>query len=284
MEIKRISKKIVASLIVSIIILAQFSNYRFETEAAVITGNEKLYLALSDSNPEKSNGIGYAINDPNNNPNAGSVIWNIVSYDSKTATTGKNGSNLYCIKAEYGQTWQAEQNTAAKVEYNNSYNVASLSRQNETNSEVVKDLIKSEYFNEILFLIDNMYIPEEDNKTLFLTNMGFEPQDGDDAGMYKIPGTIDLVGEDDFPTDEDIVAVQQAAIWYYTNFKVGNKSVFNQKDKTQWLNFKTTENGYTQLANADSDSHRDLIVTAIYNQLIKKDDEEAQKQAGTTYK
>ena len=124
--LKKFSKKFIASLIMSIIVLAQFSNYRFESEAAVITTGDQdnLYLALSETNPESDDGWGYSIGNPGEP--GGNNIWNIVSYETATSTEAKNGSNLYCIKAEYGTTWEDNAKPGTRVTYNKSYDLSSL--------------------------------------------------------------------------------------------------------------------------------------------------------------
>ena len=51
-------------------------------------------------------------------------------------------------------------------------------------------------------------------------------------------------------TDEDVDAVQQAALWYFTNYDGGDSytNVFNQLGKKTWLFYKTTTmSEYTRL-------------------------------------
>ncbi|MBQ9659501.1 MAG: Cys-Gln thioester bond-forming surface protein, partial [Clostridia bacterium] len=218
MELKRISKKLIASLMLTIIVLAQFSNYRFVTEAAVIAKADSLKLALSEKNPETN--WGYSIN-------GNKKIWNIVD-----KTTGKSGSNLYCIKAEYGETWLGTPTTT--VTYDKSYNAYELSSTNLTTSNTANTLIKSTAnYSALLWIADNVFMPGE-NKTTFLSKMGIT-WDADEE-MYVLPNT-DLIGEEEFPTDDDIIAVQQAAIWYYTNYKVGSDSTYNLLNNDSWLKY-----------------------------------------------
>ena len=84
---------------------------------------ETIYVNLTNVD---TNGVGYRIGKPTVNteedPATNAVIWNITTYDSASATTAsRTQRNLYCIKANYGDTWNKSKNT--KIAYNLSYDL-----------------------------------------------------------------------------------------------------------------------------------------------------------------
>ena len=65
-----------------------------------------LYVNLSKTD---INGIGYGNGNPNpdngGTSNQGEYIWNLITQDSLTGPVSKTQKDLYCVKADYGQTW-----------------------------------------------------------------------------------------------------------------------------------------------------------------------------------
>ena len=69
-----------------------------------------------------ANKIGYGIGNPNQE--GGKYIWNLTSYNSNNVDdTSMPQRNLYCIKAEYGKTWEEAKKPGDIIEYNLQYNL-----------------------------------------------------------------------------------------------------------------------------------------------------------------
>ena len=69
-------KKLLSSIMVAIIVLGQFSGYRFVSKAATITTEDgPIYLSLSKTN-EKGNGYAFGMNTQGGD---GKYIWSITA-------------------------------------------------------------------------------------------------------------------------------------------------------------------------------------------------------------
>ena len=244
MKTQKTWKKLLSSILMAIIILGQFSSFHFTSKAEVITTEEgdSLYLKLSRTNEDATNPLGYGFG-MDAQGGSGKVIWSFMSGDENNGNY-KYATNLYCIRAEYGTTWRENQTTM--VTYNKSYNIPLT--QN-TESTVANEMLTGTYSNEILWIIDNMYIPgestEEDLKA-YLKTAGIEYIVEEGGYIYTPTANHNYVNIPavsntylDTLTEEDIVAIQQMAIWYYTNY--GENSVYNKLGDTPYLQY--TENG-----------------------------------------
>lgn len=276
MKKQTLFKKLISSIMVAIIALGQFSVLKFISEAAVITGGDgPIYISLSKTN---ENGNGYAFG-MNQNGGEGKHIWSMVVSKDENGTDAIHASNIYCIKAEYGETWQT--NPLVLVKYNKNYEVP-LTQNSE--QQVANDVLFGEYKNEILWLIDNLYIPEESEQadfTKFLNNAGIYYDDYDQGYSYVPTEEHDytnLVGTDAFAetvNEEDIVAIQQAAIWYYTNYGE-NENIYDKTGIANWLQYTTNalledttgQNKYPQLSTLSTARNEHAII--IYNYLINE--------------
>ena len=124
--------------------------------------NEVLYVGI---NATYKNGTGYSIGRPNN---GGKELWNLRNYNS-----GNIGDEsvalrqLYCLKGEYGASWEI--NTNNIVGYNLSYDLQEdrdklmqllgSASQGTPNNIVSQILNTSGYYRELLWVLDNSYIP-----------------------------------------------------------------------------------------------------------------------------
>lgn len=220
------------------------------------------------------NNIGYAINNPYDNGSTtdsivGTKIWDIVRYSSSTATTFDTAENLYCVRAGVGF-----RNTSEKAMYNISYN---LKTEREaivaSNNTVLQSIVNNGQYYKLLALTDILYlnnISTENDKIALL----------EAAGIYEEDYTAMI-------TDSDIEAVQQAAIWYFTNHddQLFDR-VFDNMSKDIWLYYRTLEmeqNGdtYTSLSDYDmqfnengakvgSGMQREEQANLLYRYLINK--------------
>ena len=91
--------------------------------------NETVYVNLTKLD---TNGVGYGIGNPtvandSGKPATNAYIWNITTYDSNNASAvSKQQRNFYCIKANYGDSWNANKDTI--VAYNLSSAVAPITK------------------------------------------------------------------------------------------------------------------------------------------------------------
>ena len=201
-------------------------------------GNETIYVNLTKAD---INNIGYGVGDPTQQ--GGKYIWNLMQYNSNSVSdVSVPQRNLYCIKAEYGTTWQNSQKPEQIVEYNLSYDlqderekVLSSLVDNGTTDDVIKALLDpaGKAYREILWILDNAYIPGTTDKTEYLEKAQI---DTDWYSQYPL-------------TDADIKAVEQMAIWYFTNYQIDGETVYNKTTSTDWLQI-TTNGGlsYTNLS------------------------------------
>ena len=220
----------------------------------------------TDSDPAN---MGYAINDPDTNGSTsggnikGAKLWKIVKYSSPSATTYDNSIDYYCIRAGIGF-----RNTDGKVLYNVSYDFKKdRSQLQSSTNNILKILSSDNVYYKLLAMSDLMYIKGE-STTQERTEL--------------IEKACSSVGVDveDFAvevTDSDIEAVQQAALWYFTNQdETENFSqIYDQlgMENQQWLRYKIKgESSYRPLSDYDGSGlegeQRQIQAIAIYNYLI----------------
>ena len=256
--------------------------------------SETIYVNLTKLD---TNGVGYGIGNPTTaneegQPASNAYIWNITTYDSATSTTASNTQrNLYCIKANYGDSWNTNKDTI--VAYNLSYDLQAdrqtLLSKIVDNGKDIDDIIKtllseSGYYRELLWILDNSYIEGQTDKIEFLSNIGINYDSSEGAYYYDPIDGYDysaLVSSNGYTeanliTDADIKAVQRAVIWYYTNYLADTTqdAVFNQKFKTDWLTITTDGTTYQQLADYNKFASteigplREEQALVLYNYLI----------------
>ena len=291
MKKQSLLKKIISSIMVAIIVLGQFSSYKFISIAETVkVEDDQVYLSLSKTN---ENGFGYAFG-MNTHGGNGEHIWNIVASEDEQGTNSKYTSNFYCIKAEYSDTWDVNGTPETLVKYNKNYE---LPLEQRVGWEISDEVLAGEYKNEILWLIDNLYIPgeaTEEDFNEYLNSAGIFYDEYAKAYYYTVTeGSNDytdlhsaaLRNYKQTVTDEDIVAVQQAAIWYYTNYG----ETFNQKGIAPWLQYTTdelladdtVENQYPYFILLDKG--RAIHATILYNYLIDKAAEVAEEVGNSEY-
>ena len=255
----------------------------------LLAATDTLYVGLSKF---YSNNFGYSIKDPNN---GGMRIWKIQAYKDAEGTE-KQTKNLYCIKAGYGNTWN---NSSENIlTYNERYNLLNKSDiATNSSSDVVKEIVNGNYYGHILWILDRAYAPtgnaslDAQNKTSLLKAAGII-KDEETGNFVYTPSTkydyVSSVNSDFYAdgysiglTDDDIKVVQQAAIWYYTNY---GETLYNQYNTMDWLNY--TENGtsysalsgYHQMTTEEGKMRNDQM-TVLYKYLI-----DSAKNNSTAYK
>ncbi len=197
--------------------------------------------------------LGYAIMNPDANGATtdsivGAKIWQIVKYDNKTSNTFVTG-NFYCVRAGIGFS-----DTNTKAEYTISYDLKTEKTEiAASGNAVLQSIVNNGYYNNLLALTDLVYlkgVSTDTEKTALLNSAGIYALDDEHEDGYE-----NLI------TDSDIEAVQQAAMWYFTNHddalfeRVYNKYGENQ---TSWLFYRTLEmaqNGESYTSLSDYDLH-----------------------------
>ena len=183
-------------------------------------------------------------------------------------------TNYYCLNATAGETWlSGTVGTAAT--YNRSYNLnlesdIELIKNDSALSSTYKNIVNSKYLKQILWILDNLYIPNstdqnDANKKQFLANAGLVYGDLDDAVLddgtkvqgyryikqsdYDYSSKVSDTGKQGYyyvdPSDniqivelpdELIEVAQQSALWYFTNYLDNNDAKSETYNvKNQWL-------------------------------------------------
>ena len=239
-------------------------------------------------------GIGYGIGNAEQSSGNNAVIWNITTHDANGAVSATQ-RNLYCVKANYGATWETAGGPSTVLDYNLSYDLqkdrTELLNKIVDNGTDIDDVVKtllseSGYYRELLWILDNSYIPGTTDKKEFLKSIGIEYDSELQAYVYNpisgydysthVSGNSMMFGysEAHLMTDADIKAVQRAAIWYYTNYKQDptNNEVFNNKERTDWLTITKDGTTYQQLADYNKTTgegpERFEQAQILYNYLI----------------
>ena len=237
--------------------------------------------------------MGYAIFNPYANGSTtdsivGTKIWQIVKYGSKTSSTFETG-NYYCVRAGIGFS-----DTTTKAEYTISYNLKTEKSEIEASGNtVLQKIVTNGYYNNLLALTDLVYlkgVSTDEEKTTLLNA----------AGIYALDDEHDY-GYENLLTESDIEAVQQAAMWYYTNHDdTLFERLYNQfgENKTSWLFYRTSEmaqqnKAYTSLSDYDlhfnsfgaqtgAGLERQEQAVLLYNYLIKTANSNAAAYANGT--
>ena len=222
--------------------------------------------------------MGYAIFNPYANGSStdeivGTKIWEIVKYDNLSSSSYISG-NYYCVRSGVGFS-----DMERKAVYTISYDLKTEKDEiASSGNEVLQKIVNNGYYNNLLALTDLVYLKDvstEAERTALLNA----------AGIYALDDTH-TDGYQYLITDSDIEAVQQAAIWYFTNHDdTLFKDVFDQfgEDKTSWLFYRTEEmeqqnKPYTSLSSYELDFNaqgqtgpgveRQEQAVALYNYLI----------------
>ena len=230
-----------------------------------------IYLGITDlrNNSEPKPAMGYSIGDPVvGGENGAAKIWNIVQYSSESAGEYTE-TNFYCVKAGQGFS-----STKKRQTYNVFYDMKTERNLIASEVPILESFINGTIdlgdgqtinrYDAVLAMFDMMYIhgeSTESEKEQLLADAGITDANSNYA---KYPLTVD-----------DIEAVQQAAMWYFTNYEEGTK--YDKTGNTSWLYYTLTGDTYDQLTNynpnsdmpsVDEGSIREEQARLLYNHLI----------------
>ena len=246
------------SLIITTIILTVCS--------IVYSSGEVMYFSIESLMHRNEPNLGYGIGDPNH---GGDKIWNIVKRSGPNAEDILPG-DYYCLKGGLGFSNEGE-----KVRYDVFLDLKDEKDGIIAQNSVLADLLtgtietndgKVGRYEALLALFDLLYLPDSSKESY---KDELQQKVIEYAAQYDNyhGGEIGLLYE--YPlTDDDIVAAQQVAIWYFTNY--GNET-YNKTDKGSWLYFTTSENGtYNALISGYGiqGKSRGNGAEALYNYLV----------------
>ena len=220
-----------------------------------------LYLGITEMDLE--NNIGYAIGNPNSGgtSNNAAKIWNIVKYSTSTSSDPTE-ADIYCLKAGIGF-----QNVDKRATYDVFYDMKTQKAEIQAQNTILEKLVTGQIplgdgttisqYSAILAVLDMFYYrdtstPEEREALLneALKNMP--------NYQYKL-------------TDNDIEAVQQAALWYFTNYGEENNK-YDMTANSGWLNYTLDGNTYEPLSDYEIGTYegrqRLEQAEALYKYLI----------------
>ena len=274
-------KKLILGIVISIlvILMSLVPNMVYATNLAT-----PVYFGITALRTNSTPNWGYSIGNPDSNDIEGlaAPIWNIVKL-SGLNSNDPTEINAYCVTAGIGFS-----DIKTVAEYDVSYDMRTQRDEIKnprnpvlsklaTGVDVIKDGKTVNSYDALLSLTDLLYLYGE--STQAEKNALLEA-----AGIYE--GAYDAKLSDD-----EIEAIQQAAIWYFTNYdeKVDEIQKYNKYDNVSWLWY--TENGtdYKNLAdylggdfppNEGMGRQKQEQAEALYKYLIDKAIENT--AAGTT--
>ena len=262
MKSKKLSIALVFVLIFFMINILAFSNISYAQ-------NPPLYLGITELKLES--GMGYAIGNPNSGgtTNRGAKIWNVIQYQSETSNTYSE-NNIYCLKAGVGFT-NVDKRAIYDVFYDMKTQKAAIQGQNEILRGLVEGTIELDdgttisRYSAILAALDLFYY----NKT------------SDEAEREALLQAAGVPNYTYNLTDDDIEAVQQAALWYFTNYGEEDGKYDLTSPKSGWLNYTTNGTTYTSLSDYNQGTGegrmRQQQAEILYNYFVRTAKENAPK-------
>ena len=186
-----------------------------------VNSADSKFFGINEYRTLTSPSFGYSLGNPITGGANAAILWNMSEYSSSTSSEPIE-INAYCIKGGVGFA-----NSGEKLEYDQSYDMykdRSVLASNEYG--VVSNLVNGDHYNELLALANLLYLPGIDSESdfdLYLSKFGINPDDP--------RGVLTL---------DDVKAVQQAAIWYFTNY---GEEKYNKLGKQGWLYYADSEEG-----------------------------------------
>ena len=271
MKLKKVLLSVVTVIIFCIYVIGQTAVYA----ATETTGRSFGIIALMSQDPD----FGYAIGDPKANGSdttarVAARIWNIVEYKNGTDQYD-NTQDIFCLREGVGF-----RNINDKATYNIYYDMKQ--EKEEVNQQIYswnKDIDGVNQYNAILAILDMFYIKNQssnDYKEELLAKAGIIKGQGFDESAYM--------------TDTDVKAVQQAALWYFTNYGESTQGLYDKTSDTSsgWLNYTEDGENYKSLSDYNLETNegrqRQIQAEMLYKYLIKTAKENASKyeEANTT--
>ena len=262
-------------MFITCLITTLFSN---KVQAAPLTSER--YYGIAEL--RETTQMGYAMGNP---AQGAERIWKIVRY-SNTSYNDPTEVNVYCIKADQGsyndptevnvyciKADQGFSNQSRTEIYDVSYNMKTERTAIAKQNDVLNKLVNGGQYDNLLALADLLYF--KDASTL-----------SEREHLLDVSGANDVVEKSEFNgveeyyiTDDEIDAVQQAAIWYFTNYQEGGE--YDKYGESAWIWYtSSTDNGqYQSLSSynptnmtspsARAGYYRQQQMVKLYNYLIE---------------
>ena len=198
------SRKFILSVAIALIILALLIPQAF----AATNLNPPIILGIT---AKRQGGFGYSIGGapyPKSDGTTSSAarLWDIVRYDSTSSSSGVHRDmDMFCLNAKYGFESEDGSIKYDRLTYDTKYNMKTEKNKimEKSSREDLRKLTGNKY-NALLALGDLLYIKgQTETEKLSLLNAA-----GIDSQEYTYP-----------LTDDDIWAVEQSVIWYFTNYE-----------------------------------------------------------------
>ncbi len=216
--------------------------------------------------------MGYAMGNP---VTGAERIWKIVQY-SNTNYDDPTEVSAYCIKADQGFS-----NDTLTDIYDVSYNMKTEREAISKQNNILAELISGGQYDNLLALADILYVKGVSTET-------------EREKLLDISGANDVIEKSDFNgieeyyiTDDEIDVVQQAAIWYFTNYKEGGEYDHYNEDSWIWYTSVDDKGVYNNLSSYDPKNmsypsatagyYREQQMVKLYRYLIDTAKSNAQK-------
>ena len=246
----------------------------FPTIVNATQATTPLYLGITEIRTNDTPNMGYAIGDPTKNgpEGYGAKIWNIQEHTGPNdgdPVKADGNKNIYCVKAGVGFS-----DTHKSATYNIFYDMkterATIASNVPPMESVVNGTIETDsgtvnVYNALLALADMLYLIDDEN-------------DETVKEAYLEAANITTDYWDKLLTRDDIAAVQQAAIWYFTNYDDTPEGKYDKTDDDNWLNYTLDGSKYTSLSDyaqgtvngiEDEGYQRQQQAEILYKYLIK---------------
>ena len=225
----------------SILVIMMFA--LFVGQSIVFAASKTFMLSLTRGMDDSENKYAYALNTGDNHR-----ITQIISLGENNQ---KLATNFYCLNATKGASW-GEVSLSGTPEYTASYDMIKDKSEIESLTTTYSNTVK-QYYTQLMWVLDHIHVDGEISVKNLLAKAGIE-EDSEDGIYYynykKNPNSVfsdtstdlyrNLYGNMDgyyitkdgakkevLLSKELVESVQQAVIWYYTNYKGYNDSRFN---------------------------------------------------------
>ena len=264
---KRIVKSLIGTLLaVCLVILPNIANAK--------TMSPSLYFGIQEI--EVGSEMGYSIGNPtangdNTTGGPSAKIWNIVQYSTSTATNPMK-VNVYCVKAGVGFT--EGEGIRGTQEYDLEFDMYTEREQiaaedASTSNKILYNLVNGGHYNELLALANLIYIPG-------VSTTAEKEQLLELSGATAILEELgDIEGKEQYSlTDDEIESVQQAAMWYFTNYDemYNEERKYDKTDDIDWLWYTTDSSTYKNLADYNPTN---AVYAQTYAGSVRQDQAEA---------
>lgn len=276
MNMKKIIFSLIIVVIVGLVLTTSFIGVNAKSETT------SMYLGLSKfmtQNPNWGYSIkGYSVNYVEDFANRKTArIWNILKYTSLDPNSApyNNDEDIFCLREGKGfLNINGQPDIGVIKEYNESFNMKS--DKEEVKSKVHnwdKTIDGVNQYDAILAVLDLFYVQgsSDEYRETLLKN----------ANIYK-----ENWDEDEQITNEDIKAVEQVALWYFTNYGENNQGLYDKTSEDSWLFYTTDGEKYSPFMDykhndGNNGIQRNTQANLLYNYLIKTAKENAKSSTNS---